>query len=212
MKFQAWRQSHMLILIIGDGKTFLNEILISTIQNVISRIDTAVYSARAVTKRRFDLRWLNAFIPAFSRLKLISLLATARFKSEAVYNIKNFIARTYSDPGLSIKDISVYAHLSTSYMCTMFKNETGRTLNQYITEFRMARAKDLLDDPRNKIVEVAGQVGYNDSNYFSKTFRKAFGMSPSEYREQSAPGGGSWRGILYGRYLVGIFRSGSSSL
>ena len=46
----------MLILIIGDGKTFLNEILISTIQNVISRIDTAVYSARAVTKRRFDLR------------------------------------------------------------------------------------------------------------------------------------------------------------
>ena len=76
-------------------------------------------------------------------------------------------------------------------MCTMFKNETGRTLNQYITEFRMARAKDLLDDPRNKIVEVAGQVGYNDSNYFSKTFRKTFGMSPSEYREQSAPGGAS---------------------
>jgi two-component system response regulator YesN len=122
---------------------------------------------------------------------VIKAMETPSGESEAVYNIKNFIARTYSDPGLSIKDISVYAHLSTSYMCTMFKNETGRTLNQYITEFRMARAKDLLDDPRNKIVEVAGQVGYNDSNYFSKTFRKAFGMSPSEYREQSAPGGAS---------------------
>ena len=116
-------------------------------------------------------------------------METPSGESETVYNIKSFIARTYSDPGLSIKDISVYAHLSTSYMCTMFKNETGRTLNQYITEFRMARAKDLLDDPRNKIVEVAGQVGYNDSNYYSKTFRKAFGMSPSEYREQSSPGG-----------------------
>ena len=122
---------------------------------------------------------------------VIKAMETPSGESEAVYNIKNFIARTYSDPGLSIKDISVYAHLSTSYMCTMFKNETGRTLNQYITEFRMARAKDLLDDPRNKIVEVAGQVGYNDSNYFSKTFRKAFGMSPSEYREQSTTGGAS---------------------
>ena len=41
----------------------------------------------------------------------------------------------------------------------------------------------------NKIVEVAGTVGYNDSNYFSKTFRKAFGISPSEYREQHESGG-----------------------
>ena len=63
------------------------------------------------------------------------------------------------------------------------------TLNQFITEYRMERARDLLDDPRNKIVEVAGTVGYNDSNYFSKTFRKAFGISPSEYREQRESGG-----------------------
>lgn len=110
-------------------------------------------------------------------------------ESETIYNIKNYINRRYSNPALSIKEISTYAHLSTSYICTMFKNETGMTLNQYITEFRMARARDLLDDPRNKIVEIAGQVGYNDSNYFSKTFRKTFGMSPSEYREQNGAGG-----------------------
>lgn len=120
---------------------------------------------------------------------VINAMNTPSGESEAVYSIKNYIARTYSDPGLSIKEISTFAHLSTSYICTMFKNETGQTLNQYITEFRMARARDLLDDPHNKIVEVAEQVGYNDSNYFSKTFRKTFGMSPSEYREQSMPGG-----------------------
>ena len=110
-------------------------------------------------------------------------------ESETVYTIKSYIARSYSDPGLSIKEISSYAHLSTSYICTLFKNETGMTLNQFITEYRMERARDLLDDPRNKIVEVAGTVGYNDSNYFSKTFRKAFGISPSEYREQRESGG-----------------------
>ena len=77
MKFPAWRQSYMLILIIDDGKALLNEILISSIQNVISRIATAVYSTRAVTKRRFDLRWLIAIIPAFSWLWSISLAATA---------------------------------------------------------------------------------------------------------------------------------------
>ena len=46
----------MLILIIDDGKALLNEILISSIQNVISRIATAVYSTWAVLKRRFDLK------------------------------------------------------------------------------------------------------------------------------------------------------------
>ena len=115
-------------------------------------------------------------------------METPSEESETVYHIKNYINRRYSDPALSIKEISTHVHLSTSYICTLFKKETGMTLNQYITVFRMARAIALLDDQRNRIVEIAGQVGYSDSNYFSKTFRKAFGMSPSEYREQNGTG------------------------
>lgn len=105
-------------------------------------------------------------------------------ENKIIYLIKNYIANNYSDTNLSVKDISDYAHLSVSYLCTFFKSETGTTLNQYITEYRMERAKQLLVDPRNKITEISTNVGYNDGNYFGKSFKKIVGLSPSEYREK----------------------------
>lgn len=98
--------------------------------------------------------------------------------------ICEYIADHYAEPDLSVKTISDYAALSTSYVCTYFKNETGMTLNQYITDFRMKKAKQLLVDPRNKVNEISAAVGYSDGNYFAKSFRKYTGLSPSEYREQ----------------------------
>ena len=104
-------------------------------------------------------------------------------ENSSVYLIKNYIRNHYSDPSLSTKEISEYANLSASYACTVFKNETGQTLNQFLTEYRLDKAKELLADPRNNISEVASRVGYNDSNYFGKAFKKQTGLSPSEYRE-----------------------------
>ena len=48
----------------------------------------------------------------------------------------------------------------------------------------MERAKQLLSDPRNRISEISGMVGYNDGNYFSKSVRKSTGLSPTEFREK----------------------------
>lgn len=104
-------------------------------------------------------------------------------ENSSVYLIKNYISKHYADPALSTKEISEYARLSASYACTVFKNETGQTLNQFLTEFRLERAKELLSDPRNNISDVASLVGYNDSNYFGKAFKKYAGVSPSDYRE-----------------------------
>lgn len=101
----------------------------------------------------------------------------------SIYLIKDYIHRHYSDPMLSTREISQAAALSTSYACTVFKNETGQTVNQYLTEYRLERAQELLDDPRNTISEVAAMTGYNDANYFGKAFKKYTGHSPSEYRE-----------------------------
>ena len=106
-------------------------------------------------------------------------------KSPVVYSIKNYIAENYENMDLSIMVISEHVKLSSSYVCTLFKSETGITLNQYITEYRLGRARELLSDPRNRIVDIAERVGYSDSNYFSKIFRKSFGLSPSEFREKA---------------------------
>ncbi len=99
--------------------------------------------------------------------------------------IKEFIEKNYANELLSVKDISEHVALSTSYLCTFFKNETGQTLNQYLTEYRMEKSKQLLDNPRYKIAEISSMVGYNDGNYFGKSFKKYTGLTPSEYREKS---------------------------
>jgi len=104
-------------------------------------------------------------------------------ESTQVYMIREYIRAHYDDPFLSTKEISDYIMLSASYACTIFKTETGKTLNQYLTEYRMEQAKKLLADPRITITAVSSRCGYNDSNYFGKAFRKYTGLSPSEYRE-----------------------------
>lgn len=106
-------------------------------------------------------------------------------ETSTVFLIKDFISRHYADETLSVKDISEQVFLSPSYVCTVFKNETGLTLNQYLTQYRIERAKKLLQDPRYKINDISSKVGYNDGNYFGKTFKKIVGLSPSEYREQN---------------------------
>lgn len=111
-------------------------------------------------------------------------LNSSESENSSVYLIKSYIQRHYGNPMLSTKEISEYASLSASYACTIFKNETGQTLNQYLTEYRLSKAQELLNDPRNTVATVSTMVGYNDSNYFSKAFKKYTGISPSVYRER----------------------------
>lgn len=106
-------------------------------------------------------------------------------ENPTIFLIKKYISQNYMNETLSVKDISAHVFLSASYVCTFFKNETGRTLNQYITEYRMEKAKQLLQDARYKISDISSRVGYSDGNYFGKSFKKYSGLSPSEYREKN---------------------------
>ena len=114
------------------------------------------------------------------------ILQAAQLDNSTIFLIRDYISKHYSDYTLSIKDISEHVHLSSSYLCTVFKTETGKTLNQYLTDFRLEKAKQLLSDPRNKISEISSRVGYSDGNYFGKCFKKEVGLSPSEYREKAS--------------------------
>ncbi len=105
-------------------------------------------------------------------------------ENPVVFQVKEFLHKNYPIPTLSVPDVSQYVRLSSSYVCTLFKNETGQTLNQYLTDYRIKMSKQLLGDPRFKIADISSKVGYSDGNYYSKTFKKIVGLSPSEYREK----------------------------
>ena len=59
----------------------------------------------------------------------------------------------------------------------------GTTVNRYIIEFRINKAKELLHQKDLKLVEIAEKLGFNDANYFAKTFKKITGITPTQYKE-----------------------------
>lgn len=105
-------------------------------------------------------------------------------ENSTIFMIKDYISLELHERYSFRKRYQRTCILSTSYVCTFFKSETGQTLNQYLTEYRMEKAKQLLSDPRYKISEISSKVGYTDGNYFGKSFKKYSGFSPSEYREK----------------------------
>ncbi len=96
---------------------------------------------------------------------------------------EEFIRRHYQDPGLSLKRLCGELSVSKSYFSAMFKEYTGMTFVEYVTALRMERAKELLAREQLRSYEVADQVGFKDAHYFSLTFKKQTGFSPTEFRE-----------------------------
>lgn len=84
---------------------------------------------------------------------------------------------------ISIKDVSEQLKISESYLTRLFKTETGHTFIEYLTNYRIGKAIELLKDKSIKVYEVASMVGYSDSRYFSVLFKKYVGLTPSEFKD-----------------------------
>ncbi|MGL4992380.1 MAG: response regulator transcription factor [Sarcina sp.] len=104
--------------------------------------------------------------------------------SLVISNIIFFIDTNYSNKELSLNFLSKKFFINSSYLSTMFKKATNKTLIEYISEKRITKAKNLLKCNEIKISQIHEQVGYNDYYYFSKNFKKHTGLSPLKYRQQ----------------------------
>ena len=74
--------------------------------------------------------------------------------------------------------------MAPAYLNVVVKQEMKMTLTQYLSNYRLEKAKRMLEYGYAKITEIAEQCGYANSNYFSKVFKEAMDMSPLEYRRQ----------------------------
>lgn len=84
---------------------------------------------------------------------------------------------------ITVKDLSAHVNLSTNYLSTLFKKETGYSPIEYLIQYRIGKAKALLMESDKRTYEIADMVGISDYSYFSRVFKKTTGKSPSEFRK-----------------------------
>ncbi|MGL5328974.1 MAG: helix-turn-helix domain-containing protein, partial [Peptostreptococcaceae bacterium] len=85
---------------------------------------------------------------------------------------------------ITLEDAASFVNLSPHYLSKIFKKETKVNFITYLTDKRIEIAKEMLEDESIPISNIAIELSYSKSNYFSKVFKKKVGSTPSEYREE----------------------------
>lgn len=123
------------------------------------------------------IRWANYLIStAFS-----SLEQTAKQQSIS-QKVHRYIRDHYSE-NIDRNSIAEEFYVSPEYLGKVYKRETGKSLKDSISEYRIQKAKELLLTPNVRIGEIAMQVGFDSFTYFSTMFKKYTGVTPNEYRK-----------------------------
>ncbi len=150
-----------------------NEKLISTLKHCLKYIQEDNY-----TQTR-----LSAYA-----LEFLSLIEEKKKSSDTLTKKEKYISSAisymeyYFADGISASDVSNYLGLERTYFYRIFKNETGVSPTDFLTNLRIEKAKQLINSGES-FTEVATAVGINDIYYFSKLFTKEVGMTPSAYRK-----------------------------
>lgn len=106
-------------------------------------------------------------------------------KSKHIYdldNIKKYLDDNYTK-NISLDEISSIFFINKFYLTRAFKNKYGLTIYNYVIEKRITKAKELLRFSNKKIEDISSICGFNDPNYFSRTFKKVENMTPIEYKK-----------------------------
>lgn len=102
--------------------------------------------------------------------------------NQVAEKIRTYIRENYMNE-ISMQDAARQFNYSDAYFCKLFKQCFDQNFTSYLTNFRINEAKRLLKDKNISIKDAGMKVGYYDSNYFAKVFKRVTGMIPSEYRE-----------------------------
>ena len=189
MKLKSLNLSYMVfqyicIELISQIKNFLTDLSDDDPVKVINQ-----FSSNNIFQLNHWLSWANDLDKFGANLKeLISGVIDIRDKrknyrySTIIAIAKEYINKNFSDPDLSLASVANKVNITPNYLSTIFTQETGESFIEYITRLRITKAKELINSTSMRIVDIAFSVGYQDSNYFSKIYRKIAGETPSQTR------------------------------
>ena len=148
-----------------------------------------------------ELKKPDVLVKKFEQLKRIYLQSQYRAKSMSVFydilstisetdnnvnyltkELADYIEKNLSDPFLTVSEIAASVKISETYCRRMFTQNFGVSPKQYLIDMRIKLAKQLLLEDEKLISDIAESCGFGSVYHFSRTFKQATGMSPTEYR------------------------------
>ena len=98
--------------------------------------------------------------------------------------ILEIVHENYSDCGLSLKMVAAETDISLNYLSSFFKRHIGIGFGDYVSEYRIARAREYLENEELSINDIAAMTGFVSANGFIRTFKKLEGVTPGQYRQK----------------------------
>lgn len=148
------------------------------IANSREQENTALYSVSQIEE------WIRGYIIQGHKF-LIRNVKNAY--SRMIAKSLQYIEEHYQE-NISVSEIADILHISDGHFRRTFKEEVGMSSGDYLTAYRIKKAKELLQRDNLKIVDIYKKVGFASSQYFSSTFKKMTGISPKDYRESLSRG------------------------
>jgi AraC-like DNA-binding protein/ligand-binding sensor protein len=155
----------------------------------LSRMEEAWFHSRVLTPQQYEafVQLLKVFARHLSlAVEQPGACADATVisgDSPVIQRAKDLIESRQQDD-LSVGEVAKILNMSVFYFCKVFRKATGLTFTEYLAQVRVAKARNLLQNPHVRISEVAFEVGFQSITHFNRVFRKLTGESPTAYRSR----------------------------
>lgn len=115
-------------------------------------------------------------------LETVSTTLQFQRYSDSVLRIMDYVEKHYRE-NITLENVANEVHLNRTYISALFRKETGERFYDYILDYRLVRAAELLKTTNQRIQLISEQVGISDCAYFSRRFKQKYGKTPIEYRK-----------------------------
>lgn len=186
LKWIAESDLHSVTIVVSgyDDYTFMrNAITYKSFDYILKPIDPELLNEtleRAVKKWKEEAL-ARRTIGSLGDVETIPVRSSVPPSMSSMMKIEEYLRANYQQD-ITLQEIADRFYLSREHISRKFKQEYHETITDYVMRIRMEKAKDLLANPNLKIYEIAYHIGYQNEKYFSKVYKKFFGVTPNEYR------------------------------
>lgn len=139
---------------------------------------------KGIAQMKSTIESLKTMIDWIKFLKVCCLKCKEYNQSlQSVEKAKKYILTNYNKQ-ITLEEVASSVNLSPNYFSHLFRKALGETFIEFLTRVRMEKAVDLLAENKYSLKEINFKIGYNDPNYFSRVFKRHYGVSPRNYQQK----------------------------